>query len=263
MVTQNYEKGDAMKTVLITGSSRGIGAEIARMFFLSGDYNVVINYNKNGARATQLRTELEDISSRYKDKNFGSILVVGADVSKEDEVERLFLEAEKAFGKVDILINNAAVSSYSLFQDLSLDAWRETMGVNLDSVFLCTKRALPQMINEKYGRIINISSIWGICGSSCEVHYSASKAAIIGLTKALAKELGPSGITVNCVAPGVIDTEMNRALAKEDIKALCDETPLGCIGRCEDVARLCMFLAQDGGDFITGQVISPNGGLVI
>ncbi len=252
-----------MKTVLITGSSRGIGAEIARMFFLSGDYNVIINYNKNGARATQLREELEDISSQNKDKTFGSIIVAGADVSKEDEVERLFSEAEKAFGKVDILVNNAAVSSYSLFQDLTLDAWHETMGVNLDSVFLCTRRALPGMINEKYGRIINISSVWGICGSSCEVHYSASKAAIIGLTKALAKEVGPSGITVNCVAPGVIDTEMNKALSEDDMKALCDETPLGCIGRCEDIAKTVMFLAESGGDFITGQVISPNGGMVI
>ena len=252
-----------MKTVLITGSSRGIGAEIARLFFLSGDYNVVINYNKNGARATQLRKELEDISSQNNNKKYGAILTVGADVSKEDDVERLFAEAEMAFGKIDILVNNAAVSSYSLFQDLTLDAWHETMGVNLDSVFLCTKRALPKMINEKCGRIINISSIWGICGSSCEVHYSASKAAVIGLTKALAKEVGPSGITVNCVAPGVIDTEMNKALSEDDMNALCDETPLGCIGKCSDIAKTVMFLAEDGGDFITGQVISPNGGLVI
>ena len=252
-----------MKTILITGSSRGIGAEIARSAFLSGEYNVIINYNKSGARATMLRKELEEISSQNKDKKFGRIITVGADVSREDEVNSLFDTAEKTFGKVDVLVNNAAVSSYSLFQDLTLEAWHETMAVNLDSVFLCTKRALPRMISEKCGRIINISSIWGICGSSCEVHYSTSKAAIIGLTKALAKEVGPSGITVNCVAPGVIDTEMNKALSEDDRNALCEETPLGCIGKCEDIAKAVLFLAGDGGNFITGQVISPNGGIVI
>ncbi|MBR5308005.1 MAG: 3-oxoacyl-ACP reductase FabG [Clostridia bacterium] len=252
-----------MKTILITGSSRGIGAEIARSAFLSGEYNVIINYNKSGARATMLQKELEEISSQNKDEKFGRVLAVGADVSREDEVNSLFDTAEKTFGKVDVLVNNAAVSSYSLFQDLTLEAWHETMATNLDSVFLCTKRALPRMISEKCGRIINISSIWGICGSSCEVHYSTSKAAIIGLTKALAKEVGPSGITVNCVAPGVIDTEMNKALSDDDRKALCDETPLGCIGKCEDIAKTVLFLAGDGGDFITGQVISPNGGIVI
>ena len=252
-----------MKTILITGSSRGIGAEIARSAFLSGEYNVIINYNKSGARATMLQKELEEISSQNKDKKFGRIITVGADVSREDEVNSLFDTVEKTFGRVDVLVNNAAVSSYSLFQDLTLEAWHETMAVNLDSVFLCTKRALPRMISEKCGRIINISSIWGICGSSCEVHYSTSKAAIIGLTKALAKEVGPSGITVNCVAPGVIDTEMNRALSEEDLAALCEETPLGCIGKCEDIAKTVLFLAGDGGNFITGQVISPNGGIVI
>ncbi len=252
-----------MKTMLVTGSSRGIGAEIARTAYLSGEYNVIINYNKSGARATMLRKELEEKSSQTKNKEYGKVICVGADVSKEEDVSALFDTAELHFGKVDVLVNNAAISSYSLFQDLTLNEWHKTMSVNLDSVFLCTKRALPNMINEKYGRIINISSIWGICGSSCEVHYSTSKAAIIGLTKALAKEVGPSGITVNCVAPGVIDTEMNRALSKDDLDALCEETPLGCIGKCEDIARTVMFLAGDGGNFITGQVISPNGGIVI
>ncbi len=252
-----------MKTMLITGSSRGIGAEIARMAYLSGEYNVIINYNQSGARAIMLQTELEEISSQNKDKKYGKVITVGADVSKEADVNALFDAAEQHFGKVDVLVNNAAVSSYSLFQDLTLEDWHKTMSVNLDSVFLCTKRALPNMINAKCGRIINISSIWGICGSSCEVHYSTSKAAIIGLTKALAKEVGPSGITVNCVAPGVIDTEMNKALSEDDLKAICDETPLGCIGRCEDIAKTVLFLAGDGGNFITGQIISPNGGLVI
>lgn len=252
-----------MKTVLITGSSRGIGAEIARLFFLSGGFNVIINYNKSGARADMLRKELLEISSKDNSREYGRIITVGADVSSEADVDRLFSEAEAAFGRVDILVNNAAISSYSLFQDLSLNDWRKTMSVNLDSVFLCTKRVLPGMINQKHGRIINISSIWGICGSSCEVHYSTSKAAIIGLTKALAKEVGPSGITVNCVAPGVIDTEMNKALSEDDMAALCEETPLGCIGKCEDIARTVLFLAGEGGNFITGQIISPNGGIVI
>lgn len=252
-----------MKTILITGSSRGIGAEIARLAFLSGEYNVIINYNKSSVRATMLREELEEISSRNKDKKYGGVIAVCADVSKEADVNYLFDKAEEVFGKVDVLVNNAAISSYSLFQDLTLEQWHDTMAVNLDSVFLCSKRALAKMIRGKAGRIINISSMWGICGSSCEVHYSASKAAVIGLTKALAKEVGPSGITVNCVAPGVIDTEMNKALSKQDLDALCEETPLGCIGKCEDIAKIVMFLAGDGGNFITGQVISPNGGMVI
>lgn len=137
------------------------------------------------------------------------------------------------------------------------------MSTNVGSVFLCSKRALKNMIRKKSGKIINISSVWGICGSSCEVHYSASKAAIIGLTKSLAKEVGPSGITVNCIAPGVINTDMNSSLSKETITALCQETPLGKIGTCADIAKTVLFLAGTGGDFITGQVISPNGGLVI
>lgn len=252
-----------IKTMLVTGSSRGIGAEIARMAYLSGEYNVIINYNKSGARATQLREELERIASDNTERSYGKVISVCADVSKEADVNFIFTKAEKEFGCVDVLVNNAAISSYSLFQDLTLDAWHETMSTNLDSVFLCTKRALPGMIRNRCGRIINISSIWGICGSSCEVHYSTSKAAIIGLTKALAKEVGPSGICVNCIAPGVIDTEMNRALSDDDLKALCDETPLGCIGSCSDIARTVLFLAGEGGNFITGQIISPNGGLVI
>ncbi|MBR3996202.1 MAG: 3-oxoacyl-ACP reductase FabG [Clostridia bacterium] len=252
-----------MKTILITGSSRGIGAEIARLAFLSGEYNVVINYNKSAAKAAALIKELEEVALQNPHIKYGGIIAAGADVSRETDVNLLFEAAEKAFGSIDVLVNNAAVSSYSLLQDLTLEQWHNTMGVNLDSVFLCAKRVLPSMIRKKSGRIINISSIWGICGSSCEVHYSASKAAVIGFTKALAKEVGPSGITVNCVAPGVIDTEMNKNLTEDSLTALCEETPLGCIGKCEDIAKTVLFLAGDGGNFITGQVISPNGGIVI
>lgn len=257
------KEGVVIKTILITGSSRGIGAEIARLAFLSGEYNVVINYNKSAAKAAALIKELEEIALNNPNIKYGGVIAAGADVSKEDDVSLLFETAERTFGNVDVLVNNAAVSSYSLLQDLTLEQWHGTMGINLDSVFLCTKRALPSMIRKKCGRIINISSIWGICGSSCEVHYSTSKAAVIGFTKALAKEVGPSGITVNCVAPGVIATEMNKNLTEDSLNALCEETPLGYIGKCEDVAKSVLFLAGDGGNFITGQVISPNGGIVI
>lgn len=252
-----------MKTMLITGSSRGIGAEIARLAFLSGEYNVIINYNKNHALAAELKKELENISQMNPQKKFGKVITFGADVSKEHDVNEMFKSAEEHFGTVDILINNAAISSFSLFTDLTYEEWNNTMSTNVGSVFLCSKRALKNMIRKKSGKIINISSVWGICGSSYEVHYSASKAAIIGLTKSLAKEVGPSGITVNCIAPGVINTDMNSSLSKETIIALCQETPLGKIGTCADIAKTVLFLAGTGGDFITGQVISPNGGLVI
>ncbi len=252
-----------MKTILVTGSSRGIGAEIVRCAYRSGEYNVIINYNKSAERATMLREELEAFAKANNDRAFGKIAVIRADVSKEDDVLSMFDKAEKDFGRVDVLVNNAAISSFSLFTDLTYEAWNETMAVNVGSVFLCSKRALRTMIREKSGKIINISSIWGICGSSCEVHYSASKAALIGLTKALAKEVGPSGITVNCVAPGVIDTEMNSALKAEDIASLCEETPLGRIGTPLEIAKTVLFLASDDAGFITGQVISPNGGIVI
>ncbi len=251
-----------MKTILVTGSSRGIGAEIIRCAYRSGEYNVIINYNKSAERATMLREELEAIG-KANDKAFGKIAVIRADVSKEDDVLSMFDAAEKQFGKIDVLVNNAAISSFSLFTDLSYESFTETMSVNVGSVFLCSKRALRSMIHEKSGKIINISSIWGICGSSCEVHYSASKAAIIGLTKALAKEVGPSGITVNCVAPGVIDTEMNKSLSGDAIASLCEETPLGRIGTPFEIAKTVLFLASDDAGFITGQVISPNGGMVI
>lgn len=251
-----------MKTILITGASRGIGAEIARLAYCSGKYNVIINYNKSEDKAFQLKDALLKYSQN-KDKSYGNVEVIKADVSKEDEVEAMFDKAEKLFGSVDFLVNNAGISSFSLFTDLSYDMWNEMLSVNLGSVFLCCKRALKNMIHNKSGKIVNISSIWGVCGSSCEVHYSTSKAGIIGLTKALAKEVAPSGITVNCVAPGVIDTEMNSILTQDDIKALCDETPLGKIGTVTDVAKTVMFLLEDSGDFFTGQVISPNGGILI
>ena len=174
----------------------------------------------------------------------------------------MLFRSEDKLGRIDVLINNAAISSFSLFSDLTLSDWREAFSVNVDGAFVYTKAVLPSMIHEKSGRIINISSMWGEVGSSCEVHYSATKAALIGMTKALAKEVGPSGITVNCIAPGVIATEMNSSFSAEDIKALEDETPLMRIGLPSEVASVALFLAGDGASFITGAVLDVNGGFI-
>lgn len=190
-------------------------------------------------------------------------LALCADAGEEVAVRAAVEEATRKNGGVDVLVNNAGISSFRLFSDITAQEWRRTMAVNLDGAFYATQAVLPHMIHVKSGRIINISSIWGLTGSSCEVHYSASKAALIGMTRALAKELGPSGITVNCIAPGVIATDMNAALSEQDLKALCDETPLGRLGTPEEIAACAVYLAGEGAGFITGQVISPNGGMVI
>lgn len=180
-------------------------------------------------------------------------------MSNPDEVRAMF---EKV-GAVDVLVNNAGVSSQKLFTDLSDDDWRETIGVNLDGVFYCCREALKPMISKKNGVIINISSMWGETGASCEVHYSASKAGVIGLTKALAKEVAPSNIRVNCIAPGVIMTDMMSDFDEETVSALREETPLGRLGTPEDIAETALFLASDKASFITGQTLSVNGGFVI
>ena len=242
------------KVLVVTGASRGIGAEIAYRAALAG-YCVVINYN-NSEEAAQ------KVCARIKNEG-GKAVCIKADVSDEAQVKNLCQKVLDLYGRVDVLVNNAGISSFSLFTDITTELWDKTFDVNVKGQFLVTRAFLPSMIHRKEGKIINISSVWGICGSSCEVHYSASKAAIIGMTKALAKELGPSGICVNCVAPGVIDTEMNKALTPEDLKSLADETPLERIGTACDVAKTVLFLASDDASFITGQVISPNGGFVI
>lgn len=233
-----------MKRVLITGASRGIGAACARLFAKSG-YDVIINYNDSKEEALRLAREIGAETIR-------------ADVSNSAQVDDMF----KAAGEVNILVNNAGISGFYMLDAMSDDEWNKMIGVNLNGVFYCTRAVLPQMLRRKSGAIVNVSSMWGICGSSCEAAYSASKAGVIGLTKALAKEVGPSGIRVNCVAPGVIDTDMNKKLGGDAIKELCEETPLGRLGSPEEVARAILFLADDDG-FITGQVLSPNGGLVI
>ena len=234
-----------MRTVLITGGSRGIGAACVRAFSELGD-RVIFLYRENhaAARAVSAETGAEAIQ---------------CDVSDPEVVQRTFA----ALPPVDVLVNNAGISSFSLFQDLTEDDWSRMMETNLGGAFRCTKGVLPAMISRKTGCIINISSMWGQVGAACEVHYSTAKAGLIGMTKALAKEVGPSGIRVNCVAPGVISTEMNAALSADDLKALEDETPLGRMGTPAEIGRVVTWLASDDADFLTGQVISPNGGLII
>lgn len=235
------------KTVLITGASRGIGYSTAQLFALNG-WNTAVNYLHTPEPAMALA------------KQYGNVLPVQADVSKRDEVEKMTEQVMQTFGKIDLLVNNAGIAQEKLFTDITDDDWNQMFDVNVKSVFYCCQAVLPGMIARKSGKIVNISSVWGEKGASCEVHYSASKAAVIGLTKALAKEEGLSGITVNCVAPGVIDTDMNGHLDEETLSALQEETPLGRLGTPQDIAQMIYFLASDAADFITGQVIGVNGG---
>ena len=238
-----------MKNVLVNGGSRGIGAAIVRLFCTRG-YRVAFTYKRSSEAAKTLADET-------------GALPIRADSAKEAEVVAAVSTAREAIGDIDILVNVAAISSFSLFTDLTAEAWEEIFAVNVHGPFYYSRAVLPAMISKKAGRIINISSMWGAVGASCEVHYSATKAALDGMTRALAKEVGPSGITVNAVAPGLIATEMNAALGEEDIRALCDETPLGRVGTVEEVAEAVLFLAGEGGAFITGQILGVNGGMVI
>ena len=233
------------KTALITGASRGIGAAIAVALARDG-IRVFINYNHSKAAAESLAAVLGGQA-------------VQCDVSNQYDVEKMF----DIVGGADILVNNAGIAHYGLMGDMTLDQWRAIFAVNTDGMFLCCKYALPHMIHQKSGCIINMSSVWGQYGASCEAAYSASKAAVIGLTKSLAKELGPSGIRVNCIAPGVIDTDMLSPLCDADKRALADDTPLCRLGAPEDVAAVAAFLASDSAGFITGQVIGADGGFAL
>ena len=238
-----------MKTVLITGGSRGIGRAMVEAFCEKG-YKVAFTYKQSHDAARALSSAT-------------GALAICADSELESEILKAVEKVEKSIGSVDILINNAAVSSFSMINDITLEQWRRTFAINVDAAFLYTKAVLSGMIKNKCGRIINISSMWGEVGSSCEVHYSASKAALIGMSKALAKELGPSGITVNCIAPGIINTEMNGKIDEDVMAELVDETPLMRIGEPMDVAKAALFLAGEGAEFITGAVLDVNGGFVI
>ena len=240
------------KNVLITGASGGIGEAMCREFAKNG-YNVVIHYNSSEKAALKLQQEIE---SQYQVK----AVPIKADLRNSDDVKALARKATAILGNTDVLINNAGVAYLTLFQTADDNKVRELFDINLMSAMNLTKEILPSMIRNQSGRIINISSMWGIAGASCEVHYSASKSALIGFTKALAKEVGPSGITVNCIAPGYIDTKMNSSIDDESVAEIVEATPMGRKGRSEDVSALAMFLAGENAGFITGQVISVDGG---
>lgn len=242
-----------METALITGGSRGIGAAIAAALARAG-YAVAINYNHSADAAEALA-----VSLRAEGR---AALPVQADVSDPAQVAAMFAAVENQLGAVSVLVNNAGIAQQKLFTDLSDADWRRMMGVHLDGAFYCCRAALPAMIRARYGRILNIASMWGQVGGSCEVHYSAAKAGLIGLTKALAKEEGPSGITVNCIAPGVVDTDMMASFSAEDRAALADETPVCRLGNADEVAAAAVFLCSPAAGFITGQVLGVNGGLV-
>lgn len=237
--------------VLVTGASGGIGRAIALAFAHKGCV-VALHYNTHREEALAVREEVHRLG--------GCAEVFQADLTQEEQVSRLFRQVEHTLGEIRILVNNAGIAWQGLFTDMSLTEWRQVLDVNLTSVFLCCRRALPSMICRKEGCIINISSMWGQQGASCEAAYSAAKAGVIGLTQALAREEGPSGIRVNCIAPGVIDTPMNIHLSPEDLSALQEETPLLALGTPENVAHAAVFLAEN--QFITGQTLGVNGGFL-
>lgn len=236
-----------MRNVVITGGSRGIGAAIAEAFCKSGD-KVFIIYEKNDARAARIAAKTGAVA-------------IKADVSDEAAVKAAAEKIHEACDSVDVLVNNAGIAEIKMFCDITPAEWDRMFAVNVRGAFLMTQAFLPDMIHKKSGKIINISSIWGETGASCEVHYSATKAALIGFTKALAKELAPSGVSVNAICPGVIETEMNECLDSETKAALLEEIPAMRLGTAEEVAQLAVFLASSGADYITGQVVGINGGM--
>ncbi len=242
------------KTAVITGASGGIGQAITRRFAAAG-YRVFCGSCSHPQRAQKLAAQL-------RQEGWAAEAVQG-DLSSSQEAQEFAERVLAACGGVDVLVNNAGVAQQKLFQEITDEDWRKMMGVNLDGVFYVTRAFLPGMIREKKGRIIQISSVWGVCGASLEVHYSASKAAVAGMTRALAKEVGPSGITVNCIAPGVIRTPMLDAFSQEELAQLAQDTPLGRLGTGDDIAALALFLASDQAGFITGQVICADGGFAL
>ncbi len=231
-----------MEKVLITGGTRGIGRKTAELFKKSG-YSVFVTYEKSSDEAKKLKSD--------------GISAIKADVSDIEAMESVRNE----IGTVDVLVNNAGISYWGLLSDMTQAQWKRVIDVNLTGTFNCIKVFSPDMVNKKRGAIINLSSMWGVTGGSCEAAYSAAKAGIIGLTKALAKELGPSGVRVNAVAPGVIKTDMTKNLSEDDLNSLAEETPLGIIGTAEDIAEGILYLAK--ARFVTGEILNINGGIVI
>ncbi len=241
-----------MSTAIVTGGAKGIGKAIVKEIAKKG-INVVINYNTSKEQAEELQKELADTG--YK------VQIYKADVSKREQAKKLIEFAQKQFGSIDILVNNAGIDQFKLFTDITDEDWDNIIQTNLTSVFYTTQEAVKNMIKNKKGCIINISSIWGITGASCEVAYSVSKAGIDGLTKSLAKELGPSNIRVNSIAPGIILTDMNKNLTNEEIEEVNSQIPMGRFGTPEEIAKCVNWLIED--TYTTGQIISPNGGWVI
>ena len=243
------------KTALITGASRGIGTACAIALAKCG-YNIVINYNKSEDKAQNLAKIIED--------NYGvEVLCINADVCQKAQVNDMVAQAESRFGTIDVLVNNAGIALQKLFTDTTDDDWNTVINTNLTSVYNVTHAVLPSMIRNHAGNIVNISSMWGEVGASCEVAYSASKAGVIGLTKALAKEVAPSDVRVNCVSPGVIMTDMMSSFDSEALEMIKEDIPLGTLGTAKNVADAVSFLVSEKAQYITGQVLSVNGGMVI
>lgn len=238
-----------MKTVIVTGGAKGIGRAISYEFAKSG-YNVIINYKTSVKEAEYIKEELT--------KKGQNVEIYKADLTKKEEVKAMIKFVEEKYKKIDVLVNNAGVSQIKPFANIEEEDWDNIVNNNLKTVYLTTKAVIDNMIHNKSGNIINISSIWGITGGACEVHYSATKAAIIGMTKALAKEMGPSNIRVNAVAPGIIDTDMNKNLNESEINQIKNEIPLEKIGKPEDVAKVVKLLAES--EYVTGEVIRVDGG---
>lgn len=238
------------KIILITGASRGIGRDIAKTLAKNSNNMLIANYNKSEKEAIELK---EGLKSEGID-----IEIIKADVSKRNEAKEMVQEVLNKYGKIDVLINNAGISQYKLFNDITDEEWDNIINTNLKSAFMVTQETVRNMINNKEGCIINISSIWGVAGASMEVAYSTSKAGLIGLTKSLAKELGPSNIRVNAIAPGIINTGMNNRFSKDELQSIKDEIPLEKIGNTADITKCVKWLIEDS--YTTGQVISINGG---
>ena len=244
------------KNVLITGGSRGIGAAAVLAFARAG-YQVAFTWNNHASAAEQVLAQAQQMAPNSQ------FLALRADASDAAQVATAVRRAEQELGGLQVLVCNAGIAQQKLFTDTTDEDWRRIMGVDLDGAFYACRAVLPGMIHQKYGRILLVSSMWGQTGGSCEVAYSAAKAGLIGLGKALAKEEGPSGITVNIVAPGVIDTDMMAGFTDEDRAVLAEDTPVGRLGTPEEIARTLVFLADEASGYITGQVIGQNGGLVI
>lgn len=243
-----------MSIAVVTGASGGIGAEIAKRLAQDG-FSVALIYNRNAEKAQKTADEIT--------LSGGSAKTYKCDVRDSSEITSAIEAIERDFGEISVLVNNAGISEQKLLTDITDSDWENMISTNLSDAFYFCRAALPYFVHRKSGRIINISSMWGETGGSCEVHYSAAKAGLIGLTKALAKEVAPSGITVNAVSPGVINTEMVTKLGKDTVDMLREEIPVMRLGTPEDVANAVSFLADDRASYITGQVLSVNGGIVI